>query len=175
MPPGWYDVPEASPPPDGLAGISEEVPTAPRQAAGPPDIPKPAIEAVIEEAVQAILGGEYISLTNGAAVFMGHTLTLSGDGLEAIRTVLKLEICYSLEREKERILGTVLDTRVPEPDRGDPDVPQVSGSAAEMVSKAEGGPEEVPRVRVEATPSNAEDVREVPRKQTRKKRGGSRA
>lgn len=87
---------------------------------------------------------ERVNLDTGTAMFRGHAITLSTDGIGAITAILAMEVCRTLDEEKDRVLGTMqLETMQSTFSNRWPDVPEVPGPQPEIVPEASGDSGEV--------------------------------
>lgn len=173
LPPGWLSPPEGLVPESHAPVENLEPPPVQRGSPDPaPSSAPPQLADTIMDALNELLGAEYISVSNGTAVFMNHDLTLSADGLATIKMILGWEVCRQLESEKERILGSVLVEGLPPTNRfygiGKPDLPPVPSAQKAMVAEEPGDSGEVQRVRVPKSAAAPKDVRVVPRKKANK-------
>jgi hypothetical protein len=82
---------------------------------------------------------ERVNLDTGTAMFRGHAIKLSDDGVGAITAILAMEVCRTLDEEKDRVLGTMqLETMRAASSSQRPDVPEVPGPQPEIVPEASG-------------------------------------
>lgn len=186
-PPGWFDEPggtstpipaivvaqgePAKGPPLGREGALEQRPVEPappedrmsaREFSGKVELNPDRIAQMVVQAVRGAVGDEFVSISNGTAIVMGHELKLSPDGIAAIKALLAMEVCKSLEQEKERVLGTLLSAGMqPDSGAGRPDMPGVPGTKGAVVSSKSRRSRKVQRVRKQGANSRAEDVPEV--------------
>lgn len=99
-----------------------------------------AVEEIFTDRSQAPLPKERVNVDEGTAVFAGHTVKLTPEGLQGIRTLLAMEVCNALEQESKRVLSAVQQPGLP-PAGGaaGPNVPQVPSPQTQVGSPPPSG------------------------------------
>ena len=171
LPPGWGEAPpfiESAPP---IPSPSPVVLTEPDLT--PAEIAQKLSQAILE-AVSRPKNSipEGVTLTDGRARFKGHDIELSTDALTAIKTVLAMEVCRTLQQEQQRVTDSVLaETVQQDSSRERENVPTLPGPESYEREAAEGS--EMRRVRITKPPDRDADVLEVPGAEDREAPGSA--
>jgi hypothetical protein len=81
---------------------------------------------------------ERVNLDDGNASFMGYEFPLTPDTIASMKILLAAEVCLILERERDRILGTLQQPALPEPaSTGGENVPEVQGQESTVEPEAQ--------------------------------------
>jgi len=179
LPPGWGEVPpfvEAPPPPLDPPSPGEGRPSVNKLIE--PDLTPTEIAQKLSQAILEAVSRpknsipEGVTLTDGRARFKGHDIELSTDALTAIKTVLAMEVCRTLQQEQQRVTDSVLaETVQQDSGRERENVPTLPGPESYEREAAEGS--EMRRVRITKPPDRDADVLEVPGAEDREAPGSA--